>query len=333
MKTNYTALLAAVIIAALLSTVMNSPAADAKLEPASLKYGLYIHYGMPTFANQGEQGQIPVERFSPTALDVKQWTRTAKEAGMNFSILTAKHDSGFCLWDSANYDYDVGNSPFKADIIADFIAACKAEGIAPGIHYSIPDAYNEGEVRHKGPVPPPYFNVIKKHVTELHTKYPQIRIQIFDDDGTRLTPAQYKELCEIIQQLNPQCLILNHVYEPRHTSATVIKSWMWWAGAQFNTPQFLFDRYNQSRVASRPFLLNVGPDRTGSIPAKQIAVLMGVKKLIDNPTTTQPTAPAAAPVTQPDAGERLKKLKSLFDQGLINKEDYDKKVKEIMNSL
>ena len=37
--------------------------------------------------------------------------------------------------------------------------------------------------------------------------------------------------------------------------------------------------------------------------------------------------------TKPDAGERLKKLKSLYDQGLINKEDYDKKVKEIMDAL
>jgi hypothetical protein len=36
---------------------------------------------------------------------------------------------------------------------------------------------------------------------------------------------------------------------------------------------------------------------------------------------------------KPDAAERLKKVKSLFDQGLINKEDYDKKVKEIVDSL
>ena len=42
--------------------------------------------------------------------------------------------------------------------------------------------------------------------------------------------------------------------------------------------------------------------------------------------------PVAAPA-KPDAAERLKKVKSLYDQGLINKEDYDKKVKEIMDSL
>ena len=36
---------------------------------------------------------------------------------------------------------------------------------------------------------------------------------------------------------------------------------------------------------------------------------------------------------KPDAATRLKKVKALFDQGLINKEDYDKKMKEIMDSL
>ena len=36
---------------------------------------------------------------------------------------------------------------------------------------------------------------------------------------------------------------------------------------------------------------------------------------------------------KPDVATRLKQVKSLYDQGLINKDDYDKKVKEIMDSL
>ncbi len=36
---------------------------------------------------------------------------------------------------------------------------------------------------------------------------------------------------------------------------------------------------------------------------------------------------------QPSASDRLKQVKSLYDQGLINKDDYDKKVKEIIDSL
>jgi alpha-L-fucosidase len=305
---------------------------SAKPDLSSLKYGLYIHFGMATFANPGEQGEIPAERFAPTALNVKSWAHTAKEAGMTFAVLTAKHESGFCLWDSAGYDYDIAQSPVKTDLLADFIAACNAEGIAPGVHYSIPDGYNEGAVRIKGPVPPPYFSVIERHITELHTKYPGIRVQIFDDDGRRLTPAQYHELCQIIQQLNPQCVILNHNYEPRHISATVIRGWMWRPGAQLNTAQQLFPRYNQSVTDGCSFVLNVAPDRTGTIPANQIAVLMDMKNLIANPPPAGSPAPADNSA-KPSAADRLKQVKSLYDQGLINKDDYDKKVKEIMDSL
>ena len=43
--------------------------------------------------------------------------------------------------------------------------------------------------------------------------------------------------------------------------------------------------------------------------------------------------PPADATPKPDAAERLKKVKALYDEGLINKEDYDKKVNEIMDSL
>lgn len=46
-----------------------------------------------------------------------------------------------------------------------------------------------------------------------------------------------------------------------------------------------------------------------------------------------PTASATPAAAKPDPAERLKKVKALYDQGLINKEDYDKKVTEIMDSL
>jgi hypothetical protein len=41
--------------------------------------------------------------------------------------------------------------------------------------------------------------------------------------------------------------------------------------------------------------------------------------------------PDAGP--RPDPATRLKQMKALLDQGLINQQDYDKKVKEIMDSL
>ena len=72
----------------------------------------------------------------------------------------------------------------------------------------------------------------------------------------------------------------------------------------------------------------------GIYALKGISVFRRIQvKLSDVETLFPKDATAADPQPKPDATERLKKVKSLYDQGLINKEDYDKKVKEIMDSL
>ena len=50
-------------------------------------------------------------RFAPTDLDVDQWIRTARDAGMRYAVLTAKHHYGHALWPSAVSDYTVATSP------------------------------------------------------------------------------------------------------------------------------------------------------------------------------------------------------------------------------
>jgi alpha-L-fucosidase len=304
-----------------------------KPDPAQLKYGMYVHFGTATFAGPGAKSRWPAERFAFTELDLRAWARTAKAAGMTFVVLTAKHESGFCLWDSQDYEYDVGSSPVKVDIVGDFIAACKAEGLLPGIHYSIPDDYNEGVVRYKGEVPPPYFGVIKRQMAELHSKYPELRVQILDL-SERLSPAQFEELRRIVERLNPACLVwgtTNGGYGLHHVPATINKGWMWSANGQLNSVQRLFEQYQQCQTDGKAFVLNVGPDRAGRIPADQAAALMEMKKLIA--ATPGGNAPLKAISPTPSAAERLKQLKSLYDQGLISKEDYDREVKEILDPL
>lgn len=306
----------------------NTRAADGP----DLKYGLYIVYGMDTFRQPGEKGRLPAERFAPPSVNVKAWAHAAKEAGMTFAVLTAKHESGFCLWGSQGYDYDIAHSPFKGDLIADFIAACKAEGVLPGAHYSIPDAYNEGAVRYKGDVPPPYFNVIKQHIAELNTKYPDLRVLLFDL-STRLSPAQFDELSRIVKRLNPQCAVWasDGLSGPHQVADTVIRGWMWSPNAKLTPALQLFNKYQRSQSDGKAFLLNIGPESSGIIPTNQLAVLVQVKSLIANPPPKPPSTEGTP--AKPDAAARLKAVKTLYDQGLINKEDFDKKVKEIMDSL
>ena len=50
----------------------------------SLQYGMFIHFGMNTFTQVEESalGDVPPTTYAPTELDVDQWVRVAKEAGM-----------------------------------------------------------------------------------------------------------------------------------------------------------------------------------------------------------------------------------------------------------
>ena len=304
---------------------MGALAADS---PA-LKFGLCINFGMPTFARPGEQGELPASRFAPAGVNVKSWARAAKAAGMTFAVPLV-NSVGFCLWPTADDDYDIAHSPFQGDILGDFVAACNAEGILPGAFYFVSNAHNEGAGRAAGPVPNLYFNFIKKQITELHTKYPGLRVQIFGG-SERFSAEQWADLVQLLHRVNPQCVMLDTKHEgvTQFGGGTVLKGWRWQPNAELVPAAQLFRLYDQTQTAKKSFLLTVGADLSGNIPGNQLAVLSQLKEMIANP----PPAPADTPAAKPDAAERLKKVKALYDQGLINKEDYDKKVKEIMDSL
>tara|TARA_R110002020_G_scaffold178789_3_gene371838 strand:- start:348 stop:746 length:399 start_codon:yes stop_codon:yes gene_type:complete len=79
-----------------------------------MEYYGFIHFSVNTYTDMswGFGNEDPAI-FNPENLDVRQWARIAKEAGMSGLILTAKHHSGFCLWPSEYTDYDMTASPYK----------------------------------------------------------------------------------------------------------------------------------------------------------------------------------------------------------------------------
>ncbi|OWW24590.1 hypothetical protein B4Q04_14830 [Zobellia sp. OII3] len=102
----------------------------------ALKYGMFIHFGMSTFLGEElPDGQAPLDAYAPTNLDVSQWVRVAKEAGMTYAVLTAKHVAGHCLWPSDYTDYDVSGNKTAVDVVGEFVKECRKQGIRPGLYY------------------------------------------------------------------------------------------------------------------------------------------------------------------------------------------------------
>jgi alpha-L-fucosidase len=130
------------------------------------RFGMFIHFGLysiPAGVWNGKRmprndyaewirmqhdwpnpGGIPkadydglLGRFDPQGFDADAWIREAKNAGMKYFLITAKHHDGFALWDSKVSDYNVVKAtPFKRDILAELTAACRKHGLKVGFYYS-----------------------------------------------------------------------------------------------------------------------------------------------------------------------------------------------------
>lgn len=175
-----------------------------------LRFGCSFHFNIPTFTGDDyDVGRVPPTVYNPTHLDVRQWIRTAHELGAKYAILTAKYMSGFCLWDSKGYDYDVANSGNKTDVVAAFVDACHEFGLRPGFYYCILDPHNEGKFDWNSLVPDKYYDLIKHHITELHTQYPDCFYQLFDISW-KLKPAQRGELYRLVKSMSPNCIVVDN---------------------------------------------------------------------------------------------------------------------------
>ncbi len=172
------------------------------------RFGMFIHWGLYALPARHEwvknreritteQYQKYFEMFNPDMYNPKEWAKMAKEAGMKYVVLTAKHHEGFCLWDSKFTDYKSTNTPFGKDIIREYVDAFRAEGLKVGFYYSLIDwhhpdytidrnhpqrqDYDTAYTRlNKGKDMNRYREYMKNQVRELLTNYGEISIIWFD---------------------------------------------------------------------------------------------------------------------------------------------------------
>jgi alpha-L-fucosidase len=140
---------------------------------------MFLHFGVNTFTDRewGVGNEDP-SVFSPAALDARAWARTARAAGFRAMILTAKHHDGFCLWPTRTTQHSVASSPFRGgqgDVVREFVDACRAEGLRPGLYCSPWDRNHPtyGDSAR-------YNDVYIAQLTELLTNYGKITEVWFD---------------------------------------------------------------------------------------------------------------------------------------------------------
>jgi alpha-L-fucosidase len=124
------------------------------------RFGMFIHWGLyavPAGEWNGKKygggvewiqdyAKIPVaeytpllQKFNPVKYNAETWVKLAKDAGMKYIVITSKHHDGFCLWDSAQTDWDVASTPYKNDLLKPLAEACTKYGVRLCFYHSIMD--------------------------------------------------------------------------------------------------------------------------------------------------------------------------------------------------
>jgi alpha-L-fucosidase len=275
------------------------------------KFGMFIHWGLYSILGRGEWAmqneQIPVEEyeklageFAPGHFDAEQWAKLARDAGMKYMVLTARHHDGFSLWDSpGSYrGFTSMNSAAKRDFVDEYTEACRGAGLKVGLYYSpmdwrFPGYFKPHEL-------PENALLMKKQaydqVEELVSRYGKIDILWYDGawlahqggdpDGAWLWEPV--KLNRMVRKYNPGTVINPrsgwegdfYCDEGSHEITGGIipvpweknlcicsgRSWGWIP----DDPVMLFDAAIRMMVnvfiRDGNVLLNVGPDKDGVIP-------------------------------------------------------------------
>ena len=207
------------------------------------RFGMFIHWGLYAIPARGEWvrsvERIPkeaymtyFEEFDPVDYDPKQWAKAAKEAGMKYMVLTAKHHDGFCLFDSQYTDFKSTNTKCGRDLVREFLDAARGEDLKVGLYYSLLDWYHPdyphyGDLHHPMRDNPAYTNegrdfnryltYLHNQVRELCTNYGKLDILWFDfsyeNENAVMRGETWKatQLVEMVRQLQPEIIIDNRL--------------------------------------------------------------------------------------------------------------------------
>lgn len=215
----------------------------ARQEFQDAKFGLFIHWGPFSIPGRGEwvmnNDNIKVKDytrlmnfFNPTEFDAHKWVSMAKNAGMKYITLITRHHDGFSMWDTKYSDFNIMNSPYKKDVVKMMADECHKQGVKLFLYYSLLDwrrddysywtgntGHGTGRTVHGNWAD--YIQFMKNQLTELLTNYGEIAGIWFDgywdqldnknhDNPTPRVDWHFRELYDLIHQLQPQCLVGNN---------------------------------------------------------------------------------------------------------------------------
>ncbi|MEU8954809.1 alpha-L-fucosidase [Streptomyces sp. NPDC048518] len=287
------------------------------------RFGMFIHFG--AYSNlEGEyrrpdgttcrdaewikrQCAIPLDayekqaqQFDPADFDAKAVVRAARDAGMRYIVITAKHHEGYAMWPTKVNGWNLrDHSSFdkNRDIMAELKKAADDAGIKLGFYYSIWDWHDKDFA---DPATfPAYEKRMYAQLKELIDRYDPALLWFdgewdTDDPHNPWTARDGERLESYLRGLDPGLVINNRVGKRRvvdgdygtpeqEIPAAPVDGQLWescmtlnghWGYARYDqdwkSPQTLTRNLLATTSRSGNYLLNVGPDARGRIPQPSI---------------------------------------------------------------
>ena len=284
-------------------------------------YAMFIHWGLysqlgnkvdgETYYGIGEwimnqrMAGIPIaeykklaNNFNPVDFDARAIAKLARDAGMKYIVITAKHHDGFAMYESQACDFNIVDAtPWGKDPMKDLAAACREQGLGFGFYYShnqdwtFPGGGGGPQVDASGK-PATFDDYFEKkclpQVQEITTQYGPIEIVWFDTPGKM--PKHYVEkLVEVVHKNQPGALVsgrAGHELGDYQTLGdmevpivnvdglwesvdTTNDSWAYaWYDENWKSPKQILERLVACVARGGTYMLNIGPRGDGSVSAR-----------------------------------------------------------------
>lgn len=281
------------------------------------RFGMFIHWGPVALrgteigwsrnreVKQAEYDSLYKE-FNPVLFNADSWVKAAKDAGMKYLTITAKHHDGFCLWPTKFTDYNIMNSPFKRDVVGELAKSCKKYGIKFCIYYTVLDWYdlrypvrNDGtkKIDPKGDMVK-FVQYMKDQLKELITNYDPYMLWFDGNWEQPWTKEMGADVYTFIKKLSPSVVINNRLGKGTHKTMgpdivgdyatpeqvvgkmnldmpwesciTICNQWAWKPNDKMKSLQQCIQTLASTAGGNGNLLFNVGPMMDGRIEKRQV---------------------------------------------------------------
>ncbi|CAM4155478.1 alpha-L-fucosidase [Pedobacter westerhofensis] len=223
--------------------------------------------------------------FNPSKFNPKEIAELAKMAGMKYICFTTKHHAGFCFWDTKTTDFNITKTPYKKDMLKEFVDATREAGLDVGFYFS-PEDFNflrshnipisRTNVKMDAKTTKEYNDYNRKQCEELMTNYGKIDVFFIDGEPKEVV----KETCWRIQpnllitrgaiKTPEQALPGAKITQPWLSPITMGTAWQYQpTNDRYKTGTQLINLLIEARAKGGSLLLNVGPKPNGEMAIQQ----------------------------------------------------------------